>query len=373
MKILVLNNQSRAMAIFWRVLIEAMKKRGLKIVCAVPAGDSASDNELAQMGTKVVHYPLDRKGINPFKDLRTLIALRNVFQAEKPDIVFASTIKPVIYGGIAARLAGVTKFFATITGLGYAFEADNPLKKIINRVSRKLYRLSLKRATGIFFQNRDDPVLFREQGILDDNSPVLHAAGTGVDTEFFEAVPLPQGPTTFLLVCRLLEAKGIADFAKAAKILKQKFPDARFQVLGPPETGPGAFCLNKLSTFGDEIEYLGETRDLRPYYAAAHVVVLPSWREGLPTVLMEAMSSGRPIVATDVPGCRELVEPGKNGFFAKVRDPASLAAAMGKFLDRPELIAELGRRGRKLAVAKYGARIVAENILNDMIGSEKND
>lgn len=369
MKVIVLSNQARSMAVFWRVLIGAMRERGLEVVCCVPAGDVASEKVLAKMGGRVINYQLDRKGLNPLRDYKTLKELVAIFTAEKPDFLFATTIKPVIYGCMAAAKSGVPNIFATITGLGYAFESDNLFKKLVNRIGRFLYRKSLKHAKGIFFQNQDDASLFREQGILDQNSPVLFAAGTGVDTEFFAKAPVPPAsPTVFLLVARLLEAKGIADYAEAARNLRKKYPDARFQLLGPPESGAGSLSQTELGRWQSEglIEYLGQTEDVRPYLAAAHVVVLPSWREGLPTSLMEAMSVGRALVATDVPGCRSLVVDGENGFLIPARKPAALAAAMEKFLARPALIANMGESSRKLAVERYDAHKVAAGILNDM-------
>lgn len=369
MKVILVSNQARSMAVFWRVLIEAMRERGMEVVCCVPAGDPVSEAALGQMGGRVVNYQLDRKGINPLRDYKTFRELRAIFASEKPDLLFATTIKPVIYGCMAAARSGVANIFPTITGLGYVFESDSLFKKLINRIARFLYRKSLKYAKGVFFQNTDDISLFRDQEILDQDSPVLLAAGTGVDTSHFEQAPLPPAtPVVFLLVARLLEAKGIADYVAAARILRQKYPEARFQLLGPPESGAGSLPLAQVERWQAEglIEYLGQTADVRPRLAAAHVVVLPSWREGLPTSLMEAMSVGRPLVATDVPGCRSVVEEGENGFLVPAHDPAALASAMERFIVNPGLIAIMGGKSRRQAVERFDAHRVAEGILNDM-------
>lgn len=367
MKIMLLSNQGRSMAVFWRVLIQAMLERGAEVVCCVPGGDAASEAKLLEYGARVVNYDLDRKGLNPLKDARSFFELKSILASERPDFLFATTIKPVIYGGYAAWLAGVPHVFATITGLGYAFEADSFFKKIVHRISRFLYRASLRHAQGIFFQNQDDSRLFQAQGILTPTAPVLHAAGTGVDTEHFAEMPLPPEaqPPTFLLIGRLLEAKGIKEYARAAAMLKEKWPNARFQLLGPSETGPGCLAPAEIAKL-DAIEYLGEASDIRPWLGQAHVVVLPSWREGLPTALMEAMSAGRALVATDVPGCRDVVLDGENGFLAEAKNPEALAAAMEKFLLRPELVAQMGKKGRAMAVDKFAASVVAERILDDM-------
>lgn len=372
MKIIVLGNQARALSNFWSVLIRQVRQGGHEALCCVPPGDPEADAALETLGARVLHYELDRKGLNPLHDARSFARLRRIFDAEKPDLLFASTIKPVIYGGLAARRARVPHVYATITGLGYAFEADSLFKKCVNRLSVFLYRQALKNAEGVFFQNQDDIRIFRESGILGPGARVLTARGTGVDIRRFAQAPLPplppDGPVIFLLVGRLLEAKGLPEYAAAARLLRARYPEARFQLLGPPEQGLGSVSLDQVGTWEREngIEYLGETRDVRPYLAAAHVLVLPSWREGTPTSIMEGMSMGRAAVVTDVPGCREVVRDGVNGRMTPVRDPEALAGAMESFILAPGTIARMGEAGRELAVREFDAEKVAARILRDM-------
>lgn len=372
MKIVILSNQTRSMAIFWRVLIGLLLEQKMEVLCAAPPGDEKSDAALAAMGARVIHYPLDRKGINPLRDLESFLSLKKIFHAEKPDLLFATTIKPVIYGCMAARAAGVPGIYATITGLGYAFEKDNFIKKIIGKISAALYRQSLRHANGIFFQNRDDYQIFIDSGILQAKAPVFFARGTGVDTSFFAPAPFPPlppaGELTFLLVARLLEAKGLAEYASAASLLKKSWPDARFQLLGPMEQGRGAVSPQQLETWRKDgcIEYLGESKDVRPFIANSHVAVLPSWREGTPTSIMEAMSMGRPCVVTDVPGCREVVKNGVNGWLCMKGNPESLALCMEKFLRNPESVEPMGKKSREMAVNTFNATVVAKGIIADM-------
>ena len=376
MKIIVLGNQAKAMSNFWSVLIRHMRKAGHEVVCCAPPGDADAEAVLAAQGARMRHYALDRKGLNPMSDLRTTRELFRLFKEEKPDLLFASTIKPVIYGCMAARAAGVPHIYATITGLGYAFEADTFLKKCVNRLGRLLYRAALSGAEGVFFQNQDDISVFRQSGILGRNARVLTARGTGVDTKRFAPSPLPDytadgrlnGAPVFLLVARLLEAKGLPEYAEAARLLKARYPDARFQVLGPPEKGLGSVSMEQMDAWQKQgcIEYLGETRDVRPYVAAAHVLVLPSWREGTPTSIMEGMSMGRPAVVTDAPGCREVVRNGVNGYLVPLRDPQALAGAMEALITNPEDIARMGQAGRELALSEFDAEKVAARILEDM-------
>ncbi len=369
MKIIVLGNQGRSMVNFWSVLTRHLLAAGHQVCCLLPPGDAEADASLAALGTRVRHYPLDRKGLNPLRDMSTLRALFGLFREERPDLLFTSTIKPVIYGCLAARLARIPHIYATITGLGYAFEADSLFKKCVNRLGVLLYRLALSGAEGVFFQNRDDLAVFRESGILGPRARTLFARGVGVDTSRFALAPLPPADApTFLLVGRLLGAKGLFEYAEAAKTLKARWPQARFQVLGPQEHGLGSVPMEQIRAWQDEgaIEYLGETRDVRPYVAACHVLVLPSWREGIPTSVMEAMSMGRPAVVTDAPGCREAVQDGANGLLCRLRDPADLARAMEHFLEHPDDVARMGAAGRQMAEREFDADLVSSRIMADM-------
>ena len=373
MKILILSNQARSMSNFWSVLIRRMRAGGHTVICAAPPGDAAAEAALRALGAAVVNYPLDRKGLNPLRDAGSFIALLRLFRAEKPDLLFATTIKPVIYGCLAARVAGVPRVYATITGLGYAFETDSFFKKCVNRLGVVLYRLALSHVSGVFFQNEDDLRVFRRHGILGPDARVLMArGGTGVDTARFAPAPYPPlppaGPVIFLLVGRLLEAKGLHEYAEAGRLLKARGAECRLQLLGPEETGLGGVDLAQIRRWetGGFLEYLGETRDVRPFIAASHVLVLPSWREGTPTSVMEAMSMARPAVVTDVPGCREVVRDGVNGWLTPPRDPGALACAMERFVAEPALIARMGAAGREMALAEFDAETVAARILKDM-------
>lgn len=360
------------MAIFWRELILQLNSLGHEIVCLAPPGDQNSENLLRSYGAKLINYPLNRKGLNPLQDLQSFLALRSIFKEEKPDLLFASTIKPVIYGLLAAKQSGVPAIFATITGLGYTFERDNAFKKFINFLSTKLYRLALAKANGVFFQNTDDRELFKKNGILSPNVPLRMAAGVGVNTGQFFPAPFPpiseKGAIKFLFIGRLLEAKGLFEYAEAGKILHKRWPNARFQILGPLEEGLGAITAQQLQSWqaSSGLEYLGSTQDVRPHIAAAHVIVLPSWREGAPTAVMEGMSMGRPAVVTDVPGCREVIRNGENGFLCKAHDAQDLARAMENFLKNPTLLHTMGEKSRALACSVFDSKKVAKGIINDM-------
>lgn len=371
MNVIILNNQAKALVNFWSVLLTRLYEEGHSVTCLVPGdngGDPEAENELRSFGASVEHYFLDRKGLNPFRDLLTCASLYRIFRRHKPDLVYASTIKPVIYGLPTALLAGVKHRYAMITGLGYMFEADTLLKKGLTLLAALLYRVSLTSSKCIFFQNLDDIRTFRNWRCLPASAHIVLTKGTGVDTTRFESTPLPIGYPVFILVGRLLEAKGLYEYAEAARQIKANHPEATFFLLGPPEKERGGVPMSTIRQWEQEglLKYLGETRDVRPYLKKASVVVLPSWREGLPCSLMEAMSMGRPIVATDVPGCRELVHNGQNGFLVPVRSPSALAEALEHFFRDETLSSRMGRKGRSIAETELDAHKAADFILREM-------
>ena len=258
--------------------------------------------------------PLKRTGLNPLADYRFLRFFTRFLKAERPDLMFSYTIKSVIYGSLAAHRAGVPRIFALMTGLGYAFTDGNLKQRLVGRVARALYRRALPHNDAVFFQNPDDLQLFLDLGLLRDARRAVRVNGSGVDLERFGFQPPPSGPPVFLLVARLLRDKGIVEYAEAARLLKPRHPQARFQLVGPHDANPSAISRQQLDAWRSEgiIEYPGATDDVRPFLAGAGVFVLPSYREGTPMSVLEAMAVGRPIVTTDVPGCRETVVPGGN-------------------------------------------------------------
>ena len=370
MRICVLGNQARATFLFWRVLMLKMRAQGHSVVCLIPPGDEENEKRIQELDVEIEHYRLNRKGVNPVQDLTTFNDLKAFFHKDHIDYLFASTIKPVIYGCLAAKLAKVPHIYATITGLGYAFEADSLPKKMLHQLGIVLYRAALSGIEGVFFQNKDDAALFREQGILSQKARVLFANGTGVDTERFAKQDLPDTSRglTFLLVGRLLEAKGIREYCEAAKIIRAKYPDTSFQILGPEETGPGSISPQEIASWKQEgiVSYLGETSNVIPFVSAAHVLVLPSWREGLPTCVMEAMSLGRACLVTDVPGCRQTVINNENGLVVPAKNAQALARAMEEFIKNPSLLCSMGNAGREIAERQYDTHVVASGILRDM-------
>lgn len=364
MKIMVVGNIAQSLVNFRGPLLRAMVERGHDVVAVGPENDPEYSEALRAMGVKYRTVPLDRAGFNPIADLRLLFALMRLMRQERPGSFLGYTVKPVVYGNFAARLVGVAQRSALITGLGYGFSEGSRKERAMSGLIHMLYRLALLGTETVFFQNPDDLNEFLRLGFVDARRATL-VAGSGVDVEHFACSAPPPPPMVFLTIARLLRAKGIDEYVRAARILKERYPEARFQLLGPLDSNPTAISSEQVEEWQREgtIEYLGVTRDVRPYLHAASVFVLPSYREGTPRTSLEALATGRPIVTTDVPGCRETVSDGVNGFLVQPRDVDSLAQAMGRFVQEPDLVVRMGAASRELAEAKFDVRIVNATML----------
>jgi glycosyltransferase involved in cell wall biosynthesis len=305
---------------------------------------------------------IERSGLNPFADLRLLLQYRGLLRRFAPAAFLGFTIKPNIYGCIAARVAGVPAI-ANVSGLGTVFLKSGLLEKLVV----PMYRYALGGADRVFFQNPDDRELFVRKGIVRGEQTRL-IPGSGIDTSLYAPAALPDGPPTFLLIARLLGDKGVREFVEAARALRDELPGARFQLLGPLDghnrTSIPRAELDEWLARG-AVEYLGGTDDVRPFIAEATAVVLPSYREGLPRSLLEGAAMARPLIATDVPGCRELVEDGVNGFLCEPRDPASLAEAMSKLASlSPEARRRMGQAARTMVEDRYSEELVVRAYLD---------
>jgi glycosyltransferase involved in cell wall biosynthesis len=284
----------------------------------------------------------------------------------RPDVVLAYTIKPVIYGSLAAAVAGVPRRFALVTGLGYAFTGERG--GLLTGLIRRLYRIALERVHKVFFQNPDDQALFRQLGILRNGTPSVVVNGSGVDVGDYAVGPLPEGPARFLMIGRLLGDKGVREYAEAARRVRAVHPEAGFGLVGWIDENPDAIAQSELDAWVAEgcIEFEGRLADVRPAIAACSVYVLPSYREGTPRTVLEAMAMGRPIITTDAPGCRETVVDGDNGFLVPVKSVDALVGAMLRFIDDPGLAPRMGARSRRVAEDKYDVHKVNEVMLREM-------
>lgn len=371
MKILVIGGYSPSLINFRGHLLQSMVGAGHEVHAAAPGllADGPTCERLRAIKVVPHDVPLKRAGLNPFVDLVSLGALISRMGRLKPDAILAYTVKPVVWGMLAARIAGVRHRFALITGLGYAFAAQSSGKRaLVSRVARWLYRIALTGASKVFFQNADDAQLFDQLRLVPEATPKIVVSGSGVDVEEFAPRPLPEGPTTFLLIARLLGDKGIREYFEAAESIHARFPDAAFDLVGPPDESPDGISPRELDHLlaGGHVRWRGEAVDVRPHIANCHVYVLPSYREGTPRTVLEAMALGRPIITTDAPGCRETVVEGLNGWLVEPRSAISLAEAMTRFIEAPEMAAPMGRESRRLVEERYDVRLVSRDMLHHM-------
>jgi glycosyltransferase involved in cell wall biosynthesis len=356
--LLISSNYAWTIFNFRMGLIRRLKKEGYKIV--VVTQFDGYEAEIQKEVDEIKPLFISRKGINPFLDIFTVLHLVIYLLKFRPDVLLSFTIKPVIYGSIAAKFTKV-RSIAMITGLGRAFIAESWVTKVV----KKLYRVALSSVSIVFFQNGDDRNLFIEQKLVEPKVCRL-TPGSGLDIYQFPYRPLRQdNETIFILIARMLWDKGVGEYVEAAKIIKAKYPNTKFQLLGALGVENRAAISDEImAAWIDEgsVEYLGETSDVRAYIEAATCVVLPSYREGTSRVLLEAASIGRPIIASDVPGCREVVENRISGLLCDAKDYLDLA-------DKMEVMINLSFQERKMMGIKGRKKIEKEfnhKIVNDL-------
>lgn len=356
-------------------LLDALIAKGFEVHVASPDVEEGNiwRKQLEEKGVTVHEIRLQRTGMNPLTDLKTLGDLYCLMRRIRPDVVMGYTIKPVIYGTLSAWLAGVPRRFVLVTGLGYAFTADESGRRLSKRqgvlvIVRYLYRLALAGAHKVFFQNPDDQALFRQLRVLPARTPSHVVNGSGVDLAQYCVAPRPEGPVRFLLIARLLGDKGVREYVKAARQVREAHPQVTFALAGWIDDNPDAIARQELDDWiaDGTIDYLGCLDDVRPAIAACHVYVLPSYREGTPRTVLEAMAMARAVITSEAPGCRETVVEGENGYLVPVRDASLLADAMERFIERPELIDAMGRASRKIAEVRYDVHKVNDDILMQM-------
>ena len=369
-KVLVLASHAPSLINFRGPLIAEMVRRGWRVTAAAPDIDASTATALTALGAQPESVPLARTGMNPLADLAYRKALVCLFQRERPDVLLAYTIKPVIWGLLAARTVGVKRSVALITGLGYAFTdgVSGGFKRLLaGGVASILYRLALCRADQVLFQNPDDRDLFLSRGLVQDRGQVTVVDGSGVDLDHYAPAPLLDAPV-FLMIGRLLGAKGVREYATAALRLKARHPQARFQLVGWRDLGPDAVAEAELQAWiKGGLEYLGPFADVRPALRAARFYILPSYREGTPRSVLEAMAMGRPVITTDAPGCRETVVDGETGLLVPPRDAVALETAMEQLLLDPNRAAAMRQAGLKRARARYDVNRVNAQVLETML------
>jgi glycosyltransferase involved in cell wall biosynthesis len=360
-KVILFANTDWYLYNFRRDLAQALRKRGNEVVLLSPGGDYAA--RLQALGFQWIEFPLSRRGMNPMAELSSLTRLVRLFGREKPDLVQNFTIKCVLYGTLAARLTGIKAVVNSITGLGYVFLPGGPLKQIMRFFVVTWYRLVLRRSQ-VIFENEDDLQTFLHYSFIRPADGHL-IPGVGVDMQRFSPTPFPAGQPVVLLAARLLWDKGIGEFVETARQLRRAGVQARFALAGRTDPGnPASIPEAQIQKWADEglVEWWGWIEDMAAMLGKASIVCLPSYyREGLPTVLIEAAACGRPVVTTDWPGCKDAVLDGTSGFLIPTRDVEALEEALRKLIANSRLCSEMGMAGRQMVEEKYSSeKILAE-------------
>ncbi|GIZ15185.1 glycosyltransferase family 4 protein [Capnocytophaga catalasegens] len=373
-KIALVSNTTSSLLNFRKHLIHFLIERKYKVYCLSTDYTQTTKKIIEDWGAIPIDYKLSRAGLNPFADIKTIRNLEKIFGEIQPDIVLSNFVKPVIYGSIAAYRAKVPRIIAMIEGLGYAF-TDQPegmslKQKIIQKIQIFLYKIALPKADVIIFLNNDDPKdLIQKYKIHTKKIEVL--GGIGLDLNDFPKTPVPLNPISFLWIGRLLKEKGIWEFLKAAEIVKQKHPEVEFKIIGGlDEENPGGISRLDLEKFTQKniVKYLGEVQNVAEVISSSSSSSSSSYREGSPRSIQEAMAVGRAIIATDIPGSREAVIDGVNGFLVPKWNPKALAEKMCVLIENPDLLVTMGEKSHQIAVEKYDGNKVNEKLVKILKG-----
>jgi glycosyltransferase involved in cell wall biosynthesis len=366
----IIANTAFSLINFRGPLIGAMSRRGMTVFAFAPDYDEGTREVIRSLGATPIDFSLSRAGMNPFRDFIDLLKLSRQLRNLKLDASFSYFIKPVIYGTLAACLAGISRRIAMIEGVGYVFtegERFGLRRRILRTLVVQLYKLALSQTQRVFMLNPDDRKMFSELGMVDADKVRL-LKGIGVDLDQFSVEDTPVESVSFILIARLLKEKGVYDYIESARIVRQEYPQTRFVLLGSVDLNPGSIREEEVQAWVAEglIEWPGHVSDVKPWIAKTSVFVLPSYREGLPRSTQEVMAMGKPVITTDAPGCRETVEHGVNGFKVSVRNPADLAEAMLTFIRSPHLVESMGRASRRKAEQTFDVHKINAEILASM-------
>jgi glycosyltransferase involved in cell wall biosynthesis len=363
-KVMIFGSYAPSLVNFRGPLIAAIVSRGHDVIAVAPAIDGSTASALRALGAEPQELSVSNQSLNPVAMIRALGSLRELVRASRPDVLLSYTIKPVLLGAIAGRRERVSTVLSLITGAGYPFTGGREAKRILSRlVAKQLYRFALRRTGRIIFQNADDEILFRQMGMIHSEQASYRVNGSGVDLEHFAPMPLPPA-VSFLMISRLLRDKGVREFAAASKRLKAEHPETPIHLVGYLDKSPDRLSERDLSFIRESgIEFHGRLDDVRPVIAQCSVYVLPSYREGTPRTVLEAMAMRRAIITTDAPGCKETVQHEVNGLLVPVGDADALYAAMKRLLLDYGLVARMAEQSREIVESKYDVKLVNADLL----------
>lgn len=353
MKVMVLSSFTTSLFWFRIDMMRSFLNAGCEVVAVGDGNEAEWTDKFHEMGIRYRQIPVERNGTNPLHDLKTLRALYRLLKEERPDKIFSYQAKTVIYGGIAASMLGIRDVYPMIAGAGSVFLGDGLKKKLVRNILVAEYKLGLKNAKRVFFQNRDDLKVFTDHKILPEGKVVM-INGSGVNVSKFLPTDLPE-KVSFLCISRLIRDKGVCEYLDACREIRARHSEVRCVLVGPFDTNPSAIKPEDLQPYIDDgsVEYVGEQKDVYPYLQDCTAYVLPSYHEGTPKTVLEAMASARAIITTDAPGCRETVTDSVNGYLVPVMDVDAIVDSMEKIIADPAGTAEMAKTARKIAEEKY--------------------
>lgn len=368
----LIGNQAFSLVNFRGTLLRDLASRGGTCFALAPDFTAETEAKVREFGATPIEISLSRTGMNPAHDVTTYLALVDILRAIQPDVVLSYAYKPAILGTLAARAAGVPRRFAMIEGLGWTFGQGGDVVERIKRQTARLasiflYRRALEAADGVFFLNDEDITEFQRLRLVNESQSIMMGA-IGVNlSDWTRKTPMPSMPT-FVLLARMIREKGIYDFVEAARLLRREKIEARFLLLGGLDSNPAAIARSELQSWVGEgvIEWPGHV-DAKSWLEKGTVFVLPSYyREGVPRSIQEAMALGMPIITTNVPGCRDTVNPGVNGLLVRPNDPHALATAMRHLAVNPLIAEEMGRNSLQMAKERYDDKVINSRVLDAM-------
>ncbi|WP_276390846.1 glycosyltransferase family 4 protein [Eudoraea chungangensis] len=367
-RILLVGSAARSLIHFRGDFIKSLHASNYAVYAAAPNMEIEVQEGLKNLGAIPLTFSLSRTGLNPFKDIKSIMSLKQIVDKYNIDIIFPYTIKPTIYSSVAGRWAKIP-VVSLITGLGFTFSGNSKKALMLQKLTKKMYRFALRKNKVVIFQNRDDLRLFVENKLLSNTQKTAIVSGSGVNLGKY---PYRENANDsevirFIMVARLIEEKGISLYLQAAENLKKLFPKAEFHVIGSPDRSPSAIKLEEIQELADKniIVYHGNQKNVPKYLSNSDIFVLPSfYREGIPRSILEALSIGMPIITTDSPGCRETIKENTNGILITPKSQKSLQNAMQFFLENPAKIKEYGMESRKYAEERFNVDIINADLLH---------
>ena len=366
MRIAVLSSHTPSLFWFRIDMMQSFIARGHTVYALGNEAENDWKERFSEKGIVYRQINVQRNGTNPLRDLKSIGSVKSVLKEIMPEKIFTYQAKTIIYGTIAANQLGITEVYPLIAGLGSLFLNDGLKTKLVRKILMSEYRYSMRKCPAVFFQNSDDLQIFRQMKVI-GNQKIEMLHGSGVSLERFTVQPTPE-TFAFLCISRLIRDKGVYEYLEACEIIKKKNPKIRCLLVGPYDSNPSSLRPEELQGFIDSgvIEYFGEQTDVVPFFKQSSVFVLPSYREGTPKTVLEAMACGRPTVTTDAPGCRETVDDKVNGLLVPVKDVEQLAEAMQYMLDHPEEIDRMAKNARNKAEQVFDVKKVNKKIIKTM-------